>query len=177
MSFCNFDSLEGLFFEIIAVHPLYPIPPRGICQEVDAIVFFQHQVYHLLCMRKFLIPTAIVIMVLAAFAGFYLLTRSTPGSKTPTPLPSDYEYFWGNGCPHCANVSAFLDTWSEKDKIKIDKKEVWNNPTNAALMQERFSYCKVIDKTQMGVPLLFTPDGKCLVGDTPVIDYFKNLKL
>ncbi len=127
-------------------------------------------------MRKFLVPTIIILAVLAAFAGFYLLTKNTLVPKTPTPLPTNYEYFWGNGCPHCVNVSEFLDNWSGKDKIKIDKKEVWNNPANAALMQERATYCK-IDKSGMGVPLLFTPDGKCLVGDTPVIDYFKNLKL
>lgn len=128
-------------------------------------------------MRKFLIPTIIIFALLVFFAGFYLLAKGSSVQKSPTPLPFDYEYFWGEGCPHCANVSAFLDSWSEKDKIKIDKKEVWSNPTNAALMQERFLYCKVTDRSQMGVPLLFTPDGKCLVGDGPVIDYFKGLKL
>lgn len=128
-------------------------------------------------MKKFIIPTVAIFAVLALFAGFYLLTKGSSELKISTSLPSDYEYFWGNGCPHCANVSAFLDSWSGKDKVKINKKEVWSDPANATLMQERYSYCKVTDKSQMGVPLLFTPDGKCLVGDAPVIDYFKNLKL
>lgn len=114
--------------------------------------------------------------VIALLAGFYLLTRNTK-SEAATALPSNYEYFWGNGCPHCANVASFFERWSGKDKVNVEKKEVWENPANAALMQERYSYCKVTDRSQMGVPLLFTPDGKCLVGDVPIIDHFKSLNL
>ena len=47
----------------------------------------------------------------------------------PVEIPSidGYEYYWGDGCPHCKIVADFMETWEGKDKIKITKFEVWNN--------------------------------------------------
>ena len=73
-------------------------------------------------------------------------------------------YFWGDGCPHCANVQAFFDTWEKKDQISLTKLEVWNNRDNASLMAERAKSCN-INPSGMGVPFLVTPEGKCLTGD------------
>lgn len=124
-------------------------------------------------MKKTLIPVVLVLAVL--LVGFLFLSSKTKNSQNIS-LPSNPEYFWGDGCPHCANVAAFLDSWDKKDKITIDKKEVWSNQVNASLMQQRAKYCN-ISPSGMGVPFLFTPEGKCLVGDTPIIEYFKNLPL
>ncbi|MEK7497887.1 MAG: hypothetical protein AAB656_03140 [Patescibacteria group bacterium] len=115
----------------------------------------------------------ISILIFLLLVGAFYFSKTKPSE---IKLPTGYEYYWGDGCPHCANVAAFLESWDKKDKINLQKLEVWSNPTNAKLMQERYSYCKV-DKTQMGVPLLFTPDGKCLVGDVPIIDFLKNIQL
>lgn len=116
----------------------------------------------------------IAIIALALIAGgVFLLSSSKPSAVEP--LPTVHEYFWGDGCPHCAIVAEFLETWPDKDKIAIEKKEVWSNQMNYLLMQKRAQYCK-INKNDLGVPLLFTPEGKCLIGDQPIIDYFKSLK-
>lgn len=43
-------------------------------------------------------------------------------------------------------------------------------------MEDRFNQCKdTLDSGQMAVPFLVTPEGKCLVGDTPIIELFKSL--
>ena len=97
-------------------------------------------------------------------------------SLSSSPLPSSYEFFWGDGCPHCKNVDDFLGGWDKKDKITIDSKEVWNNQGNANLMNQRVAYCN-LDPKKVGVPFLFTPEGQCIIGDTPIIDYFKGLSL
>lgn len=89
------------------------------------------------------------------------------------PLPANLTYYWGDGCPHCKIVEDFISTWDKKDIVKIDKKEVWNNVANAKELKARYEYCKV-PQSQMGVPLLFTTDGKCFSGDTPIIDYLKK---
>jgi glutaredoxin-related protein len=89
-------------------------------------------------------------------------------------LPANYELFWGDGCPHCKIVEDFLASWDKKDEIKVDQLEVWNNIDNAKKMQTAADYCN-IPKNELGVPMLFTPDGKCLVGDGPIIDLFKSL--
>lgn len=114
---------------------------------------------------------AIIATVLILIGGAYLASK-------PQEIPpiSGYEYFWGDGCPHCKIVADFMETWSGKDKINIKKLEVWNNTKNASLMNERAKTCNVV-RTQMGVPFMVTPDGKCLMGDQPIIEHFKSLNL
>lgn len=116
-----------------------------------------------------LILIAVTILILGG--GAYLFSKPTEIS----PI-SGYEYYWGDGCPHCKIVADFMETWSGKDKIKLTKFEVWNNTKNAAQMNDRAKVCNVV-RTQMGVPFLVTPEGKCLTGDQPIIDLFKSLNL
>lgn len=118
------------------------------------------------------IATLVSLLILAGFTfGFILLSP-----KNSTFSPPEYEYFWGEGCSHCTNVEKFLESWEGKNKIKIEEKEVYKNSGNAALLVKRASSCNIA-QDQIPVPFLFTLEGKCLVGDTPIIDYFKSLKI
>lgn len=112
----------------------------------------------------------IIATILIMFGGAYIFSK-------PVEIPplTSYEYYWGNGCPHCKIVDDFFGTWENKDKINIKKFEVWSNTKNAEVMAERAKNCQ-IPKTGMGVPLLVTPDGKCLIGDQPIIEHYKSLK-
>jgi len=125
--------------------------------------------------KKFTIIAVILTLVIVA-GGVFLTSKSQNSNSLGSyPLPTNLTYYWGDGCPHCKIVEDFLSTWDKKDTVKIDKKEVWNNVANANELKARYVYCKV-PQSEMGVPLLFTPDGKCYSGDTPIIDYFKSLK-
>ena len=120
---------------------------------------------------------AIVATILIFILGIFLVSRGGKGSaNTNYPTPSNLTYYWGNGCPHCANVEEFLKTWDKKDTVTIDKKEVWYNAANTRELTARYKSCGTTSSNEMGVPLLFTTDGKCYSGDTPIIDYFKSLK-
>lgn len=110
------------------------------------------------------------LIILAAAGGFWVLTQK----NTNIPPIAGYEYFWGDGCPHCAVVAEFLATWEGKDKIKIEKKEVWKNTANSRVLGARAVNCG-IPKDELGVPLLVTPEGQCIVGDQPIIEHLKNL--
>lgn len=123
--------------------------------------------------------TAIAVILatlLIIVGGVFLVSKNSDGDekKEPLPSPTSYEYYWGDGCPHCINVENFLSSWDKKDKVQITKYEVRNNTENAKRMEQRAITCG-IKPQDMGVPLLFAPDGKCFDGDTPIIDYFKNL--
>jgi len=118
---------------------------------------------------------AIIVFAFLALGGIFLLSAKNRGATPPTQLPTAYELFWGDGCPHCAKVEEFLVSWENKDKIIIDKKEVWKDRANAEVMSQRAASCK-IPTAELGVPFLYAPEGKCFVGDSPIIDYFKNLK-
>jgi glutaredoxin-related protein len=124
-------------------------------------------------MKKFIIAV-VALTVFFAVAGSVFLGGNS-SSSTPT-LPTSYEYFWGEGCPHCANVEEFFSAWEGKDKVSVDKKEVSKNRQNALLMRERAAYCN-LPSDNLGVPFLFTPEGKCITGDEPIIEYFKGLNL
>ena len=104
-------------------------------------------------MKKFPILIGIISLVIIV-GGIFLFTKkqNTSSVSTPPPLPASYEYFWGDGCPHCVNVEEFLTTWEGKDKVSIDKKEVFirtemnleapvlwsNNPCIVEMIQKYF---------------------------------------
>lgn len=115
-----------------------------------------------------------VLATLIIFAGGVFFLSKEPQSEEIPSSSTFYEYFWGDGCPHCVTVANFFENWDKKDKFQITKYEVWNSTKNAALMAQRAKTCG-ITPSGMGVPFLVTPEGKCFSGDTPIIDYLKNL--
>lgn len=123
-------------------------------------------------MNKFgIIAAAATFLII--IGGVFIMGRPQK-SAVPSPEPGTYEYFWGDGCPHCAVVDEFVKTWEKKDSINIKKMEVWYNRENAQIMADRAAKCG-IKKEGMGVPLLYTPNGKCLTGDGPIIELYKSL--
>lgn len=83
--------------------------------------------------------------------------------------------FYGDTCPHCQIVETYIQENGIKNKIQFEEKEVFQNQANAALLQRKAKECH-LDLTQgIGVPFFF--DGQqCLMGDEPIINYFKALK-
>jgi len=121
------------------------------------------------------LPVIIATLTLIVIVGgVFFFTKNDSAKPSPLPSPNGYEFFWGEGCPHCKNVEDFLTTWDKKDQIVLSQKEIYQNQTNAQEFTQRANACG-IPRAQQGVPLLVTPEGKCIVGDTPIIDYLKNL--
>lgn len=118
----------------------------------------------------------VVIAVIAVLGSalFFLSKSTSPITPQPSTSPDSLTYFWSLTCPHCKNVADFLNTWPNTNKLKLDKKEISENKTNQVLFTEAGTKCK-IPQNEMGVPLLITPDNKCVTGDGPVIEYFKSL--
>lgn len=123
-------------------------------------------------MKKLFIIIAVITVVIIG-GGIFIFSRGQKGSQASLPLPTKPEYYWGEGCVHCANVDAFINSWDKKAKIDWIKYEVRNDQANAQRMLARATYCK-LPLNQVGTPMLFTPDGKCIDGDTPIIDYLKS---
>lgn len=122
------------------------------------------------------------ITTLLIVGGAYLLTSGSPTQESASGEVAaiqdennqDYEYYWGDGCPHCEIVAEFFDTWEDYEAANITKYETWNNPSNSARLTKRANECG-IPSNRAGVPLLYTPEGECIIGDTPIIDHFKSL--
>jgi cytochrome c biogenesis protein CcdA/glutaredoxin len=76
-------------------------------------------------------------------------------------------YFYGAGCPHCANVKPFLDTLEAKyPTVEIHKFEIYHNKTNFELFDKSCSGYQVEKK---GIPFVAI-EGKYFMGDQPIIN-------
>lgn len=124
-------------------------------------------------MNKFPIIAGIITLLIIV-AGVFLLSGKE-SSDTSLSLPSNLEYFWLESCPHCKNVQDFINTWEKKDQITIDKLEVQTNRQNGQRLLSVGKYCKIDSQSLGSVPLLFTSEGKCFLGDEPIINYLKTL--
>ena len=112
--------------------------------------------------------------ILIIGGGIFLFSKNS-GTKVPTDLalPSKPEFYWQVGCVHCENVEKFIDSWDKKDQLSWNKFDI-RTGDNSQKMLARATSCKINPKN-LGTPLLFTPNGKCIEGDTPIIEYLKNL--
>ena len=80
-------------------------------------------------------------------------------------------YFYGNGCPHCANVKPVLNELEAKyPNIHIHRLEIYYNKTNQDLFN---SYCSEYDIEKKGVPFVAI-DKEYFMGDKPIIDNLEN---
>jgi len=82
-------------------------------------------------------------------------------------------FFYGNTCPHCADVERWMQENKVEKKIKITKKEVYDNQQNAQELTQAAEKCG-LPTDSIGVPFLFA-EGKCLIG-TPDITSFLSQK-
>lgn len=93
--------------------------------------------------------------------------RTLQTSAISTDIPV---FFYGNTCPHCADVEVWLKENKIEEKISIVKKEVYDNQTNAAELDRATKTCG-LNTNSIGVPFLYT-EGKCLIGTPDIINYF-----
>jgi len=123
-------------------------------------------------MKKFPIVVGIVSIVIIVGGVMFFSKDNSTNSYTN---PSTYEFYWGEGCTHCANVEEFLTTWEKKDTVSIAKIEVFKDQANASKLLAAGNHCNLAQSEKGSVPLLVTPEGKCFLGDTPIIDFLKSL--
>ena len=107
----------------------------------------------------------IILAMAAIFIGAIIYAKK--------PATATMILFYSDSCPHCKNVEAYIDENGIKDKIVFDKKEVSRNQANAMLLERKARQCNFDPAQGIGVPFFF--DGtNCVMGDEPIIDYFKN---
>lgn len=88
----------------------------------------------------------------------------------------EYIFFYGNWCPHCANVEKFFDEEKIEKKFNITSKEIYFNRDN--LKDLGFYLEKLnLSSEKMGVPFLVInswSESSYLNGDKPIIDFFNK---
>ena len=92
--------------------------------------------------------------------------------KAQTASSGNIILFYGDTCPHCKNVEAFLTANKAAEKIKFEQREVYSNQANARLMAEKYALCKLPAEGGMGVPFLWDGE-RCYSGENEVMDFFR----
>ncbi len=90
---------------------------------------------------------------------------------------TEYIYFHGQWCPHCAKVDEYLKSVDWYEKLKIQDKEVYFNQKNA---QEMSDYGKKlsIPESDLWVPFLVIKDWDKYdykIWDQPIIEQFRPI--
>jgi len=86
----------------------------------------------------------------------------------PPVLADDVEiyYFYGKGCPHCAQMKPFLEGLAEEKPILLKEFEVYFDQENLAFFEE---VSKAYGTEISGVPTTFLDD-KVIVGYSPALE-------
>lgn len=100
-----------------------------------------------------------------------------PSSDQPLQTIDDSQtlFFWSETCPHCKNVEKYFEENGGLDeRLKIKKIEISGNKENLKVFQQIAEKCK-LSAMSAGVPLLYK-EGKCTMGDTPIINLLDTMK-
>jgi glutaredoxin len=89
---------------------------------------------------------------------FYLLFSNFAYGKT-----IELYFFWGSGCPHCANMASVLkEINASYPTLKINTFEVWHSPANQTMLN---AVAEGYNFKPAGVPVIFIGD-KAIEGDS-----------
>lgn len=117
------------------------------------------------------IAVAVAVIIIAIFAansaGFF-----KPQPEV-TPEMGKIILFYGQDCPHCKDLELWMTNNGINDKISMDKLEVQYNKDNQNLLKGAAKVCNMAE-TSIGVPLLWTGDGNCLLGVEPIEEFFNQ---
>jgi glutaredoxin len=127
-------------------------------------------------MDKKIIYTTVFLSLIILIFG-YIFVDSFNKKKTKSvsqvvnekilPSPNQIVFYYGITCPHCKEVERWMKEKKIEEKIKVIKKEVFQNRAN----QQELSYvaqkCN-INPSMIGVPFLYS-DGQCFIG-TPDVE-------
>lgn len=122
-------------------------------------------------MNKNTIIVLIIIGIVILGAGFLVFYKK----GDTVPEASGIVLFYGDGCSHCKNVEDFIVNNSVEEKVKFERKEVFNNTDNASLLLKTGELCKISKEYIGGVPLLWDgPNKTCVFGDVDIIKFFQD---
>lgn len=117
-----------------------------------------------------------ILLLVSTFIAVIFFSACSEKTVEVTTNDSEVILFFSNMCPHCKNVEDFVEANGVKEKVNFVQKEVGmlgEAKSNSNFMLEKQKACSV-EKDYLGaVPFLWTKDGKCLMGDVDIINFFK----
>jgi len=125
-------------------------------------------------MDKKIIWTTVIVSLVILILGYILVDSANKknsnlsnNSSVSLPAKDKIIFYYGITCPHCKDVEEWMEKNKIEEKIKIEKKEVYENKKNADELSLVAKSCG-LDPASIGVPFLWA-DGKCYIG-TPEVE-------
>ncbi|HDQ88642.1 MAG TPA: hypothetical protein ENN92_00630 [candidate division WWE3 bacterium] len=107
-----------------------------------------------------------IFLRLFSVAFAFLLVNGLYATPAFADSPINAYFFWGEGCPHCAQEEAFLEgLQKEYSNLKIHSFEIYKNRKNALLLQK---VGRALSTDVSGVPFL-------VIGDIAFAGYSPNI--
>jgi len=135
-------------------------------------------------MHKQKLITGILILITVGLLGIVIIGSKNKDKDTTvvnnnqsvtennTAVANTPVFFYGNTCPHCAEVEKWMEENKIDEKINVVKKEVYDNQGNALELTQAAKSCG-IPTENIGVPFLYA-DEKCYVGTPEVTGYLSE---
>jgi glutaredoxin-related protein len=136
-------------------------------------------------MGKTLITGLVIITIVGLLSLVVQGSIDNKAEQTPSTsqenssIPSDLIdnktpiFFYGNTCPHCEDIEEWMKENKIEEKVKLVKKEVYDNGANSFELAQAAESCG-LPTDSIGVPFLYTPEGKCLIGTPDIVGYLSN---
>ena len=115
----------------------------------------------------------ILLFLLIGVCIFVAKSRLKARARATSQNP-EIIFFYGEECPHCKNVERFIEDEKIDSLVKFEMKEVYHNNKNKLLLQKKAIDCN-LDTSSIPVPLLWTEDKQCFIGDQDIIGFFASL--
>ena len=115
------------------------------------------------------------IVVLFSVLALIVSATSALGSKISyADEKFQVDFFYGDGCPHCAKVEPVIDELETKfPQVLFNNYEIYHNQNNALLLYKFYDEYQVPQEYRGGVPIVFVGD-EYFLGDSPIIDNLEN---
>ena len=114
-------------------------------------------------MKKFLFAIFIFAFLFSGASSLIPQDRTLLGAEPALAAePSTVYFFWGEGCPHCAEEKPFLEDLEEEyPELEVKMFETWNDQENTQLFQEMAA---AYNTQARGVPATFIGDSDPVIG-------------
>ena len=118
-----------------------------------------------------IVKTFLLLVSIMILSSSFVFASDAQDSQLNNKV--NIEYFWGDGCSHCANLEPWLDSFEKEyaDKVILNRHEIWKNRQEAVNFSQLMQIYGV-PKDQQGTPTLIV-NNKVVIGSA---DIKKNLK-
>lgn len=117
-------------------------------------------------------------MFISLLGGFGILSLGLNVYATNSQ-DSEYFYFYGQGCSHCIKVERYFEQSKVDKKVQISAHEIWYDQEGLKILESLLPQVD-LSLEQVGTPFLIIKSANgnysSLMGDTPIIEYFKQIE-